>query len=48
MRDLFVELLDARNLKICKENEFEELLQTLENSVDPNCFSLNDFFVATV
>ncbi|MBQ6304052.1 MAG: hypothetical protein IJK83_08490 [Clostridiales bacterium] len=36
MRDLFVELLDARNLKIYKENEFEELLQTLENSNEDN------------
>ena len=32
MRDMLVELLDARKLKIYKENEFEDLLQTLENS----------------
>ena len=32
MRDLLIELLEARKRKIYKENEFEELLQTLEKS----------------
>ena len=32
MRDMLVELLDARKLKIYKENEFEDLLQTLTPS----------------
>ena len=32
MRDLLIELLEARKRKIYKENEFEKLLQTLEKS----------------
>ena len=32
MRDMLVELLEARKLKIYKENEFEDLVFTLENS----------------
>lgn len=31
MRDMFVELLDAKKCKIYKENEFEELLQNLKS-----------------
>lgn len=31
MRDMFVELLDAKKCKIYKENEFEELLQKLKS-----------------